>query len=94
MTLDIVGISEMQKCGLKYVMQNPRKRVGEFTYLRFTQLRLRASSPRPIEYIVRKSYLAKLSYEPLFFFCNQLTGNLTQFLEFSRDIDLRAARSD
>jgi hypothetical protein len=25
MTLDIVGISEMQKCGLKYVMHSPAK---------------------------------------------------------------------
>ena len=30
--IDIVGISEMQKCELKYVMQTPRKRVGEFRY--------------------------------------------------------------
>jgi hypothetical protein len=30
MTLDIVGISEMQKCGLKYVMQTPSKRRGDF----------------------------------------------------------------
>ena len=31
MTLDMVGISEMQKCGLKYVTQNPRKVVGGST---------------------------------------------------------------
>jgi len=38
MTLGIVGISEMQKCGLKYVTQNPRKVVGGSTnsiYLQF-----------------------------------------------------------
>jgi hypothetical protein len=31
-TPDVVGISEMQKCGLKYVMQIPREVVGEFIY--------------------------------------------------------------
>ena len=30
MTLSIVGISEMQKCGLKYVIYTPVKDVGEF----------------------------------------------------------------
>jgi hypothetical protein len=29
-TPDVVGISEMQKCGLKYVMFTPPKRVGDF----------------------------------------------------------------
>jgi|GEM_PF-2005936 len=28
MTLGIVGISEMQKCGLKYVMFSPTKMIG------------------------------------------------------------------
>ena len=28
--IDIVGISEMQKCGLKYEMFSPTRKVGEF----------------------------------------------------------------
>jgi hypothetical protein len=35
MTLDIVGISEMQKCGLKYVIYTFGKKVGGFTPYRF-----------------------------------------------------------
>jgi hypothetical protein len=30
MTPDIVDISEMQKCGLKYDMLSPTRKVGEF----------------------------------------------------------------
>ena len=30
MTLGIVGICEMQKCGLKYDMLSPTRKVGEF----------------------------------------------------------------
>jgi len=30
MILDIVGITEMQKCGLKYVILTPTQVVGEF----------------------------------------------------------------